>query len=90
MLLDERSSSDLQFPIWIYYSSLPAGGLLMTIRYIVRLYRYLFRFDPATMTVGHLPDHEMPMNVGTEAGALSVTAGGGLAGSVNHATKHNA
>jgi C4-dicarboxylate transporter DctQ subunit len=64
LLLDERSSSGLQFPMWIYYSSLPAGGVLMTVRYLIRLYRYLFRFDPATMSVGHhIPDHELPMDL---------------------------
>jgi C4-dicarboxylate transporter DctQ subunit len=71
MLLDERSSSDLQFPMWIYYSSLPAGGALMTLRYLARLYRYLFHFDPTTMAVGHIPDHEMPLNIGTDAGAMA-------------------
>ena len=37
LLIDERSASDLRFPMWIYYSALPAGGLLMLIRYIIRL-----------------------------------------------------
>jgi C4-dicarboxylate transporter DctQ subunit len=60
LLLDERSSSGLQFPMWIYYCALPAGGVLMTVRYLIRLYRYLFRFDPATMSVGHhIADHEL-------------------------------
>jgi len=53
LLLDQRSSTDLQFPMWIYYTALPAGGALMFIRYIIRLVRYLFFFDPKTMTVGH-------------------------------------
>jgi C4-dicarboxylate transporter, DctQ subunit len=59
--LDEHSSTDFSFPMWIYYSALPTGGLLMTVRYAIRLWRYLFRFDPATMTVGHIPDSEMPL-----------------------------
>jgi len=65
LMLDETSSSALQFPMWIYYSALPAGGALMTVRYLIRLYRYLFRFDPQTMTVGqHLPpDHELSGNL---------------------------
>jgi C4-dicarboxylate transporter, DctQ subunit len=50
--LDERSSTGLSFPMWIYYSSLLAGALLMTMRYVIRLYRYVFHFDPATMTIG--------------------------------------
>jgi TRAP-type C4-dicarboxylate transport system permease small subunit len=36
--------------MWIYYASVFVGGLLMLIRYVLRLYRYLFRFDAATMT----------------------------------------
>ncbi len=65
LLLDERSSSALQFPMWIYYTSLPAGGVLMTIRYLIRLYRFVFTFDPATMVVGHhIPNHELPANIG--------------------------
>jgi C4-dicarboxylate transporter, DctQ subunit len=35
--IDERSSSDLRFPMWVYYAALPAGGLLMSIRYTIRL-----------------------------------------------------
>lgn len=52
LLINERSASDLQFPMWIYYSALPAGGGLMTIRYVIRLVRYVFFYDPATMAVG--------------------------------------
>ena len=37
LLIDEHSSSDFQFPMWIYYAALPTGGLLMAIRYAVRL-----------------------------------------------------
>jgi C4-dicarboxylate transporter, DctQ subunit len=58
VLLDQRSSSDLQFPIWIYYLSLPVGGGLMLLRYIGRLLRYALHFDPKTMAVGHVPAHE--------------------------------
>jgi C4-dicarboxylate transporter DctQ subunit len=58
LLLDQRSSSDLQFPLWIYYTALPVGGALMLGRYIVRLVKYAFYFDPRTMTVGHIPVHE--------------------------------
>ena len=58
-MLDQRSSSDLQFPIWIYYAALPTGGLLMLIRYVIRLLRYAFLFDPATMTVGPAIEHEL-------------------------------
>jgi C4-dicarboxylate transporter, DctQ subunit len=50
--LDERSSTGLSFPMWLYYAALPTGGLLMAARYLIRLYRFVFAFDPATMTVG--------------------------------------
>jgi C4-dicarboxylate transporter DctQ subunit len=53
VLLDQRSSSDLQFPIWIYYTALPVGGGLMLLRYIIRLVRYVFFFDARTMAAGH-------------------------------------
>ena len=52
--IDERSSSDLQFPMWIYYLSLPTGGALMAVRYVIRLFRYLFHYDPRTMKPGHV------------------------------------
>jgi C4-dicarboxylate transporter DctQ subunit len=58
LLLDQRSSTDLQFPLWIYYLALPIGGGLMLGRYIIRLIGYVFFFDPQTMTVGHIPVHE--------------------------------
>jgi C4-dicarboxylate transporter DctQ subunit len=36
-LIDERSASDLRFPMWIYYAALPTGSALMLVRYVVRL-----------------------------------------------------
>ena len=49
--LDERSITGLEFPIWLYYASVMVGGGLMVMRYLIRLYRYVFRFDPATMVI---------------------------------------
>ena len=49
--LDERSITGLEFPMWLYYASVLAGGFLMLVRYVIRLYRYAFRFDPATMVI---------------------------------------
>lgn len=54
LAIEERSSSDLQFPMWIYYLALPAGGALMAVRYVIRLYRYLFHYEPRTMKPGHI------------------------------------
>ncbi len=54
LAIDERSSSDLQFPMWIYYLALPTGGALMLVRYVIRLFRYLFHYDPRTMKPGHV------------------------------------
>jgi C4-dicarboxylate transporter DctQ subunit len=56
--IEERSSSDLQFPMWIYYLALPTGGALMAVRYVIRLFRYIFHYDPATMAPGHGTVHE--------------------------------
>lgn len=64
LLIDERSSTDLQFPMWIYYLALPVGGALMGVRYLVRLVRYAAFFDPASMAVGHHAlDTEMPADL---------------------------
>lgn len=54
--LDERSSTGLEFPMWLYYAALPVGSTLMAIRYAMRLYAYVFRFDPRTMVIQ--PGHE--------------------------------
>jgi len=60
LLIDETSSTDLQFPMWIYYLTLPVGSALMLVRYVVRLVRFTLYFDPATMTVGQMLHDEMP------------------------------
>ena len=63
ILLNQASSSDLQFPLWIYYSSLPVGGAVMFVRYMIRLARYAFFFDPRMMTVGHSPPAELAQRI---------------------------
>ncbi len=40
--LDERSTSTLRTPMWLYFACVPTGTGLMALRYIVRLYRLLF------------------------------------------------
>jgi C4-dicarboxylate transporter DctQ subunit len=59
-LIDETSSTDLQFPMWIYYLALPVGSALMLVRYLMRLVRFTLYFDPATMTVGQIFQEELP------------------------------
>jgi C4-dicarboxylate transporter DctQ subunit len=60
LLIDETSSTDLQFPMWIYYLALPVGSALMLLRYLMRLVRFTLYFDPEEMTVGHVFQEEMP------------------------------
>jgi C4-dicarboxylate transporter, DctQ subunit len=59
LLIDEHSASDLRFPMWIYYAALPAGGLLMLIRYVIRLAGLLAASD-ASASPGHPGRHELP------------------------------
>ena len=49
--MGERSVTALRFPLWIYYAALPTGFALMTLRYIHRLYLYIFRYDETKMAV---------------------------------------
>jgi len=49
--LGEKSENSAKMPLYLYYMALPVGTTLMIPPYIYRLYLYIFRFDPATMTV---------------------------------------
>lgn len=49
--IGEKSMTSLAFPMWIYYASLPASAALMSLRYVIRLYQWSFRFDPERMEV---------------------------------------
>ncbi|HUS97976.1 MAG TPA: TRAP transporter small permease [Hyphomicrobiaceae bacterium] len=51
--LGEQSESSLQFPLWIFYIALPLSFGLMALRYVFRLYRFIFHFDPNTMLGEH-------------------------------------
>ncbi|QOZ10409.1 hypothetical protein XH96_24925 [Bradyrhizobium sp. CCBAU 51765] len=42
--------------MWIYYSAILTGAVLMLLRYVIKLYHLVFRFDPATMVIAVL-DH---------------------------------
>jgi TRAP-type C4-dicarboxylate transport system permease small subunit len=48
--LDERGDSSLQFPVFIYYSFVPAAFSLMFLHYLRRLLQYVFAFNAETMT----------------------------------------
>ena len=46
ILTGERSETSLRLPMWITYLSVPLGTALISLRYIRRLHRLLFRFFP--------------------------------------------
>jgi C4-dicarboxylate transporter DctQ subunit len=58
--IDERSASDLRFPMWIYYAALPTGGALMAIRYAIRLAGIALLRDANLMAPRHPGGHERP------------------------------
>ena len=58
LLIDERSAPDLRFPMWIYYAALPVGGLLMLIRYVIRLVGMVT--GQGTMAARRPGGHELP------------------------------
>ena len=58
--IDERSASDLRFPMWIYYAALPAGGALMAVRYAIRLVGLAAVPDRIPAPAHHLGGHERP------------------------------
>lgn len=67
LMLDEHSSTDLQFPMAVYYLTLPVGSGLMLIRYVIRFVRFAFLYDPATMAIGHALAHDRPLDMQTPA-----------------------
>jgi len=58
LLIDEHSASDLSFPMWVYYAALPAGGLLMSLRYLIRLAGLLSTRRWSAMLPRHAGGHE--------------------------------
>jgi len=58
LLIDEHGASDLRFPMWIYYAALPAGGLLMSMRYLIRLAGLVSAGKWSTMLPRHAGGHE--------------------------------
>jgi C4-dicarboxylate transporter DctQ subunit len=59
-LIDERSASDLRFPMWIYYASLAAGGGLMGLRYTIRLSSLVASPAWRALLSKHPGSHELP------------------------------
>jgi C4-dicarboxylate transporter DctQ subunit len=57
--INEHSSSDLGFPMWIYYAALPTGGLLMLVRYVIRLVGLVAAPDTDAMASRRPGSHEM-------------------------------
>src|SRR5260221_4036562 len=49
--LDERSSTGLGFPMWIYYAALPGRSTPMAGRYATRLSPYSVHLEPATLII---------------------------------------
>jgi C4-dicarboxylate transporter DctQ subunit len=60
LLINEHSASDLRFPMWIYYAALPAGGLLMLVRYVIRLATLVTASDDSATAPRRPGSHEMP------------------------------
>jgi C4-dicarboxylate transporter, DctQ subunit len=60
LLIEEHSASDLRFPMWIYYAALPTGGLLMLIRYVIRLIGLVAMSDRNAMPPRRRGNHELP------------------------------
>ena len=58
--IDEHSASDLRFPMWIYYAALPTGGLLMLIRYVIRLIGLVAKSGRSAMPPRRAGGHELP------------------------------
>jgi len=54
-LTDERSLTALRFPLWLPYLSVAAGCTLVALRYVLRIYRLIFQFQPSQI----LESHEM-------------------------------
>jgi C4-dicarboxylate transporter DctQ subunit len=60
LLIDEHSPSDLRFPMWIYYAAQPTGGLLMLIRYVIRLVGLFSKSGRGAMAPRRAGAHELP------------------------------
>lgn len=50
LVMNQRSTTRLRFPLWISYLAIPSGTALIILSYLHRLYRFLFRFDESMVT----------------------------------------
>jgi len=50
---DERSITALRFPVWIPYLSVATGCTLVALRYVLRLFRLVFSFQPSEIMETH-------------------------------------
>jgi TRAP-type C4-dicarboxylate transport system permease small subunit len=50
--------------MWVYYAALPTAGVLMTVRYLVRLVTFLFFYESSLLSAGHIPQHESTLLAG--------------------------
>jgi C4-dicarboxylate transporter DctQ subunit len=50
---NQLSNTSLRFPLWIPYLSVPLGCFLMSMRYLIRLWRLLFRFQISDIMEHH-------------------------------------
>ncbi len=52
-LREERSLTALRFPVWISYLSVVVGCALVSVRFVIRIRRLLFHFDPSLIMEEH-------------------------------------
>src|SRR4030042_1365587 len=50
---DERSLTALRFPVWIPYLSVAIGCTLVALRYVFRVFRLIFSFQPSEIMETH-------------------------------------
>ena len=50
---DERSLTALRFPVWIPYLSVAVGCTLVSLRYVLRVYRLVFSYQPSLIMETH-------------------------------------
>jgi TRAP-type C4-dicarboxylate transport system permease small subunit len=49
----QRSSTSLRLPLWIPYLAVPVGCTLIGIRYVIRIYRLIFKFQASDVIESH-------------------------------------